>query len=135
MGRSATINDAGRGRTLTEEILSHHGVKGMHWGVRRTPQQLGHPKKMSKDARQAGKHAKTVQKHGTHALSNDEFNVLVKRMRLEEQYIELTTKQKERKAVSRGKKLAGDILVQFGKKQAVNGLNYAFKQGLKKALS
>lgn len=26
-------------------ILEHHGVKGMHWGVRRTPEQLGHKKK------------------------------------------------------------------------------------------
>lgn len=23
-------------------VLIHHGVKGMRWGVRRTPEQLGH---------------------------------------------------------------------------------------------
>lgn len=25
-----------------EEYLEHHGIKGMHWGIRRTPEQLGH---------------------------------------------------------------------------------------------
>ena len=37
--------------SMTE--LYHHGVKGMHWGVRRTPEQLGHepPTKASKRAK------------------------------------------------------------------------------------
>ncbi len=28
--------------------LYHHGVKGMKWGVRRTPEELGHKKKVAK---------------------------------------------------------------------------------------
>lgn len=31
-----------------EEQLAHHGVKGQKWGVRRTPEQLGHDKKVAK---------------------------------------------------------------------------------------
>ena len=33
--------------------LCHHGIKGMRWGVRRTPEQLGHepPTKASKRAK------------------------------------------------------------------------------------
>lgn len=25
-----------------DDYLEHHGIKGMHWGIRRTPEQLGH---------------------------------------------------------------------------------------------
>lgn len=30
--------------------LYHHGVKGMKWGVRRTPEELGHKKKVAKSS-------------------------------------------------------------------------------------
>lgn len=30
---------------MTNSELYHHGIQGMHWGVRRTPQQLGHTTK------------------------------------------------------------------------------------------
>lgn len=26
----------------TDEFLEHHGIKGQRWGIRRTPEQLGH---------------------------------------------------------------------------------------------
>lgn len=30
---------------LSTSSLEHYGIKGMHWGIRRTPEQLGHVKK------------------------------------------------------------------------------------------
>lgn len=33
---------AGMDENRVEEFLEHHGIKGQRWGIRRTPEQLGH---------------------------------------------------------------------------------------------
>ena len=32
---------------MSTDYLMHYGVKGMHWGIRRTPEQLGHKKSLT----------------------------------------------------------------------------------------
>lgn len=44
-----------------QEYLAHHGIKGMKWGVRRTPEQLGHPRSKKK--------AKSIWKKSAETLS------------------------------------------------------------------
>lgn len=53
---------------LTEEELEHFGIKGMKWGVRRTPEQLGHkrektPEQLARSAKRKAL-AKKVAKYG-----------------------------------------------------------------------
>lgn len=32
-----------------DDYIAHHGIKGMHWGIRRTPEQLGHKPSRKKE--------------------------------------------------------------------------------------
>jgi len=71
-----------------DETLEHHGIKGMKWGVRRTPEQLGHPmskrqakkaiisakraeRKRSGTRMSTGKNMTRVAKNHRKALEND----------------------------------------------------------------
>lgn len=78
-----------------EDVLEHFGVKGMRWGVRKRRTDDGPG---SADAERAKRHAATVAKKGTKALSNKELQELVTRMNLEQQFSTLSTKQKQEKS-------------------------------------
>lgn len=66
-----------------DDFLEHHGIKGMHWGIRRTQQQL-HPGSTDfKTARRIEEKAKT---HGPRSLTNKELQTLANRKRAEQGY-------------------------------------------------
>lgn len=92
-----------------EEILEHHGVKGMHWGVRRS---AGSSTPPSADAARAAAAKKTVKTSGTKALSNAELQHLVTRMNLERQLAQINPSNKQ-KAI----KFASDLLLGIGKQE------------------
>lgn len=52
-----------------EEQLQHHGILGMRWGVRRTPEQLGHLSK--KDEKWAKKNQKKITTSAQKKVSKD----------------------------------------------------------------
>lgn len=79
--------------------LEHFGIRGMHWGVRRSRAADGRvrgPSKTTRDgissdaARAKDIHAK-VKTHGTDAASNQDLQHLVSRMNLEQQYTRLSS--------------------------------------------
>lgn len=82
--------------------FTHHGILGMHWGVRRERAADGRvkgPSKSTRDgissdaARAKDAHVK-VKTHGTDVLSNQDLQHLVNRMNLEQQYSRLTSGEK-----------------------------------------
>jgi hypothetical protein len=72
---------------FSDDALEHFGVKGMHWGVRRS-RLSGAP---SPDhAHAVAFQAKAKAAGGIHALSNEELKTLTDRLNLEQNYARLT---------------------------------------------
>lgn len=128
-----------QGEDFSSFVLSHHGVKGMKWGVRKS-RSLGstvvtaakastpNARKATKEAVVAdrNKHAspdhKEVQRklekantHGTSALTNADLKKVNERLNLERNFSQLTTAQK-----SAGRKQAEQFLVNEGSTQVKN---------------
>lgn len=97
--------------------ISHYGIKGMRWGVRRSPEQLGRGvKRLSGRAAQraASKEAKT--------LSDSELKTRIARLQLEKQYSDLVKQQTERDrtAMQDGAAIVGKVMLDVGKQSITN---------------
>lgn len=95
-----------------EEFVEHFGVKGMHWGVRRSVDGNGRnssaakaasDKTASPDARNASDLQARVNANGTKNLSNKELQDLVTRMNLDKQYGTLSSTPAGKSKVSKGR--------------------------------
>ena len=127
--------------------LYHHGVKGMKWGVRKTPvrSSSGATRKRKSNTLSLFKKKKTTRKVSSansspaqtksiKDMSDDELRKKVERVRLEQQYQQL-----DPKTVSRGKRIAKRVMddvivpaaVDIGK-QAVKSI---MANGVNKVLS
>ena len=122
----------------TDSSLSHYGVNGMKWGVRRkqpsgpvevtTITRPGERVKAkggknlgpSEDAVKKARLHQTARKSTTDSLSNKELRDLVERMNLEVQYQRL-----DQQTMTGGRKLVNDALKKFEKnpKAAVDEFN------------
>jgi hypothetical protein len=132
---------------IVEDILAHHGVKGMRWGVRRkatvgaqevivsdkrkklkTSGGAGHP--AHSDAIRARTSGQVAKKSGYKALSNQELQAYTQRLNLEQQAKRLSFEDS-----SPPKKFVLKLLGQTGKQQASEVANQAASQAIKKTLA
>lgn len=118
---------------MVGDILSHHGVKGMKWGVRkaernssavtirtkgtkvRTVGGKGH--QLHPDAGRALTNRQIARKSGVHTLSNAELKHLVDRMNMEQQYKRLSGKPK-----GEGQRFAEEQLKNVGRQKIASAL-------------
>jgi hypothetical protein len=130
-----------------QNVLSHHGVKGMRWGIRRkatvgaqevivsdrrkklkTSGGEGHPAHM--DAVRARAIGQVRRKSGVKALSDQELQAYTRRLNLEQ-----GLKRLEYNELNPGKKFVASLLGQTGKTQAQALANDVAADQVKKHLA
>lgn len=130
---------------VVEDILEHHGIKGMHWGIRRdrssrvtvsnkrigkglkTTGGYGHP--ATPDAVRTAKIGRVGQKSGYKALSDEELKTYTTRVNLEQ-----NAKRLSFESSNPGKKFVLKLLGQTGKQTAQSAANEYAAQKVKKHL-
>ncbi len=128
MDRSAT-GQATRGRAAVSDVLKHYGVPGMKWGVRRSDSEIaaaavasqvkpggkvtvtgGKGQPASAEALSAAAARATAKKSGVAALSNNDIQSAVKRMELEQKYVNLANSSSKQSVLGKGDKIVKNML-------------------------
>lgn len=98
--------------TNVEDILEHFGVKGMKWGVHRSPKiPASRDAQVSLDIRAKAKKGKP------RALTNAELQTAINRMNLEQQFKRLSVN--ERPPIQRW---VASTLLEIGKREVTNAV-------------
>ena len=119
--------------------LMHHGIKGMKWGVRRSKSQLARASKKSskkadkeeeKSQSSASKNKTSFKKH-VKAMSDQELQARINRLRNEQTYKELLAQDQDR--MYAGKKFVNEVMKGAGKDVGQQVVKYALGTAINNA--
>ena len=105
------------------EELWHHGIKGQKWGVRHTPEQLGHGG--GKSAKKEEAHEDYKKAHDSKSvktMSDAELRSRLNRLNMEKQYSQMNPN-----SIDRGRKVMNDTLKTIGTVAATSGAIIAIR--------
>lgn len=114
--------------------LKHHGVKGMRWGIRRSPKQLGRSsggqKKPQPQQQQAPKSSSRPGQSRGRRLTDQEMRDAINHIKLEREYAQLMRPRK-----SKGRQFVEDVLANAGKQVATTYTAKFMGSGIDKLLN
>lgn len=117
---------------MNDNIMYHHGIKGMKWGVRRNPSQLSRARGSSEsDADKTVKTERKTAAKNRRTMSDADLKKRIERLKLEREFKSLTEED-----IAPGRKFTSEVLSTAGKRAltvaATGAVAYAMKTAMTK---